>query len=993
MKNCKKRLIGVILFALIATIFSINTFAEAPESCSLGQEQDIQERYNLQLEKIAEGQYKIKMAGISSDIDSAAFKVVGTALSNVTINEEDPEEKKNIVVDIDGITGAVGTINAIETIAEIKKGQDAVFNATPVPAADGASVLAVVVEMVAGTSKLNDCWYRDALVIKDYGSSRKDSIYSGGNTTENKNSYHYADSICYNFFNGKWNEEQFQGIKKSDFDTYNYVAAASLTINGKSAQDIYKTTLSYCTQQYVAIGAEYTETQLANMIGNAITYTKTRTQTMSGSNKTFAQLFEEIKTHANVQNKTGKTAQDKGITCDWQKTETTGDPNDYYKNKNYYYKEEQVESITVQYEYNYAPGASTEITAAQVVCNRTCAEAVKVEYGPPVASKAGLCFEYNVKVTSYVECTAPVELEPPKDKTEYCSPVPYCHEKSWKWDGHQAGPTEEFDACIQSCDGGKYTSKCSTKCYKQVYKNSKLKLGLSYENDIVATKLNSSQSLEQQVETCIAESQDGGCYYWSGDAIMWKSTYQKGQEWSTDVNALGRWYRVTGWKISDVGGDGKKYDVSSNGIKTQKKSGGKHCDDICIWETDVCGKKDYLNPHSAAKDNEENLKRYQAAVAQCEAATTCSSSTATFTISINYDSYAQDVGSSTKTKKKTTINFPRSPLNQDKLPSLGKDTVDTSNTFNAAGSTLLSYNGCYTAATEKNWYQAEWGFPGTYIHNKTGEISYSKEKIQSDTGTIEGWYYDDNKFCMPLEAESVNTKWWEWYKINDMQFNCYTSDQIKNELATNDGTSNGYNIKASTTDFGYFGWDFDISCFYAIRNELCDEDALTHCCKKDTCTGDSCETEINGVKNYMFRAIDTNNVFPNAIIEGITDETKRPIGFNWTNQAANSKNPNYIVNPASLIEQIESKSETLYTEDNLDYQFYLTPEVLTKIKAYNRTTPYGTWNGRVDTKNGINVYFSNLWGEVDSGVIDTVDLRNFSSVLKVGTPGINNEED
>ena len=48
------------------------------------------------------------------------------------------------------------------------------------------------------------------------------------------------------------------------------------------------------------------------------------------------ELFEEIKTHANVQNKSGKTAEDKGITCDWQKTETTGDPNDYYKNKNYY---------------------------------------------------------------------------------------------------------------------------------------------------------------------------------------------------------------------------------------------------------------------------------------------------------------------------------------------------------------------------------------------------------------------------------------------------------------------------------------------------------------------------------------------------------------------------------------------------------------------------------------------------------------------------------
>lgn len=985
MKQYRKRLIGVILLGLFTLILSYNAIAEettttppaeapAVKECKNGQVQDIESRYNLKLEKVGAGQYKVTMAGDAADIDTGAFKIIGT---EVGIGDDEYE----------GITGPVGTINAIETIAEIKKGQDAYFNATPATAADGAKILAVKVQMVAGSSLLNDCDYTGRLVIKDYGDSAISNIFSGGNTQENSKSIYKTGSICYNFYNGIWNSEQFVGIKESDFNAYNYQAAAGLMVGGKSAQAIYQTTLSYCFQQHVTIGAEYSDTDLANMIGNAITYTKSRTQTIGGSNKTFAQLFEEIKTHANVQNKSGKTAEDKGITCDWQKTETTGDPNDYYKNKNYYYKEEQVESISVQYTYNYAPG-DVVTTPAQEVCTRTCAEAVKVEYGPPVASKAGLCFEYNVKVTSYVECTSDIKLDPPVAQTNYCSPVAFCHEKNWRWSGHQAGPTEEFDACIQECDGGKYTSKCSKKCYKKVYKNSKLKL--SYENDIVASRLSNTYS----VDSCIATSPDGGCYYWSGNDIMWKSSYQGDQDFTDDVRALGRWYREVQWYVGDLGA-GKSYDVSSNGIKTKKKTSSStgHCQDVCYWKTDVCKKGQYLNPNSALEDYQANLKLYQSKVAQCEAATTCSSSTATFTISINYDSYVQETGASAKTKKKTTINFPRSPLNQDKLPSHGKDVVDTSNTFNADGSTLLSYNGCYTAATEKNWYQAEWGFPGTYIHNKTGEISYSKDKIQSDTGTIEGWYYDDNKFCMPLEAESVNTKWWEWYKINNMQFNCYTSDQIKNELSTNDGTSNGYNIHASTTDFGYFGWDFDISCFYALRNELCDEDTLTHCCKKDTCVGDACETEINGVKNYMFRAIDTNNVFPNAIVEGVTDETKRPIGFNWTNKAANSKNPDYLVNPANLIEQIENRSETLYTDDNLDYQFHLTPEVLWKIKEYNKETPYGTWNGRVDIKNGIYVYFSNLWGEIDSGVTKTVDLRNYSSVLKTGTPGVNNEED
>lgn len=71
---------------------------------------------------------------------------------------------------------------------------------------------------------------------------------------------------------------------------------------------------------------------------------------------------------------------------------------------------------------------------------------------------------------------------------------------------------------------------------------------------------------------------------------------------------------------------------------------------------------------------------------------------------------------------------------------------------------------------------------------------------------------------MPLDAESVNAKWWEWYKLGN---NCYTDEQIKDELKGKTGTSNGYNIVARTRNFGKFKWNFDIKCFYALRNEIC----------------------------------------------------------------------------------------------------------------------------------------------------------------------------
>ena len=41
-----------------------------------------------------------------------------------------------------------------------------------------------------------------------------------------------------------------------------------------------------------------------------------------------------------------------------------------------------------------------------VTCNAKCEEIVSVEYGAPVASTAGLCFEYKVQVTSRVNCEA-----------------------------------------------------------------------------------------------------------------------------------------------------------------------------------------------------------------------------------------------------------------------------------------------------------------------------------------------------------------------------------------------------------------------------------------------------------------------------------------------------------------------------------------------------------------------------------------------------------
>lgn len=116
----------------------------------------------------------------------------------------------------------------------------------------------------------------------------------------------------------------------------------------------------------------------------------------------------------------------------------------------------------------------TEVEASNDnACSVVCQEQIQITYDPPVATKAGLCFQYKVTVKSKVTCKT--SLEPDKIKwpmpPSTCSYSPICSNNEKET---QAGPNEEFDSCINSCDGGKYTQKCINSCYKKVYgKNSK----------------------------------------------------------------------------------------------------------------------------------------------------------------------------------------------------------------------------------------------------------------------------------------------------------------------------------------------------------------------------------------------------------------------------------------------------------------------------------------------------------------------------------------
>lgn len=671
-----------------------------------------------------------------------------------------------------------------------------------------------------------------------------------------------------------------------------------------------------------------------------------------------------------------------GFKCDPNKFDTSG--GNYYLNKRYLYGSGSAEVVAAIYKYHYSPASSdgsipgvTEEQEAK--CTRTCEEAVTVEYGPPVASKAGLCFEYKVKVTSRVSChtTTPPKPKVP-DESYSCTPTPLCTNSTHDYLLNQGGPNEEFDACIKECDGGKYTDKCTAKCYKKVYgkatsKNKKTNTAvLSYETKKLAADPGFSLEDCKRVSHITIDGKDiyfNGCYYRVGNSIRWSGI---------NGSVGGRWYSLNPHK------DYSDYGVFGDGFYRHKYSGGEHCHDNCWW-SQCSNKSQYLNPGIAKLDKEKNEELYHKAVDICSMNATCTTTSASFTISVSYND-----GTSKK-----WIDYPYS--REPSASSIYKDEVDGSNHITGADclsskekpeslecsdpeadkTVLLSHDGCYLDRSERKWYQAEWSFPGSWIHNKTGEITYVKP-----SGTY--WQHIKDKFCLPLNAQNVNVKWWTYrqkkeisktsgtinYSANSEEYRdkCGGSDLLtwtdaKYDESKGDDYKIDYNIKALTSNFGYFGWRIKVECFYALNTGKTTPPT--------TDTPDPTPKECIRDSSYRIRTVDLTNLFPAT--DGDANTSRTP-GFNWSEYAAKNKdneNPDndyFVINPGKYAEEVQRIGDGVYSDAYLDYHIRLTPELLKKLRDsqnswYVKDTSVDTFSENYKQNYVIN-YKSPLWNGV-----------------------------
>ena len=754
-----------------------------------------------------------------------------------------------------------------------------------------------------------------------------------------------------------------------DGNNYNnkYTSILKKWYNTSEAKNFYLELLDYCYNDQVVY--EYKDEQLDSAINSVInSYYITYQNELAKENpksEEFSKAFDASYVRAYNQghlypaNLSQQDIQNGlNMKCDYKKMKNTSESiveDGYqYDSNTYSYYGTETNTETVTYNYNYGGRSDNKRTESANACTRTCEEAVDVNYGYPQAAIAGLCFEYQVKVVSRVKCSSNIIIAPPT-KSTVCQPIPSCVHR----DGNtitQGGPNEDFDECILECDGGKYSQSCSKKCYNKVYgKSSKTK--------------GTSSIFTYNVKPISATMNDiTGGYYTrdtSTNKIKWvmehgKHTYAK---WYVDQDAA---------KLlrEDYRNNGRFTSIS--GFKKLGKGNNDACGADCSHVG--CGDQSYLTDEEATRDYAANLAAYNAKVSACQAQATCSTNVAEFSMNTTYKQNGE-------TKD---VYFP-GPKNNDttKLNSLQSGTIESKQV-----GVVKEFGGCYETADAHDTYKAVITFPGTWVNNKSGEISYI------DKSGVTGWHLQKNKYCVPLTADKVNEKWWNWYMVESTGNTSATNgsyksqkyaDTCKNYTNKEENTVKEsdieYNIKATAKKFGYFGWNFNLSCFYAVG---------------ETNEDPKCNLAQD---NYTMRTVTNEDLFPSDKEGGLGTDTSvnksntgRDAGFNWTSAATIPiyKSKDYAVNPEVLIHNIQKRGNDIYNEENesqyLDYEFDLTPATLNKIKDYNRKNDnnYLEWTGTFEEDNPVRPYVSGLFR--NGGILSSNKITK-----KVGNIGCNND--
>ena len=651
-------------------------------------------------------------------------------------------------------------------------------------------------------------------------------------------------------------------------------------------------------------------------------------------------------------------------------------------------------------------------------CAVTCKEEIEVNFSDPVATQPGMCFQYLIEIKSKVVCDGNYTAPPPTRK-QVCYPRPQCISGSYV--GDVGGPNEEFDSCVQECDGGKYTQKCIDSCYSKVYENDNKSTKISTNNKFTKKEVialspfyNPSDNFyeaRQMANSCPSDAQslyaqkqkNPGGYYSGGSWI--NTDYPSGSLCSLGpyyFSSLAQTQRTIDLNNKSLSYSGiyGGYFPDSNGI-LRENYGSTYCDDTCYW-VGSCGSDTVLTETLAQEQYEKDVEEYMSKKQACEQkAATCTNETTDYEIvvdNLDTNDSKDDEDKSDWQEEFTSSQKLNSTTVEGDFPSM----------------VILTDGSCEDGEDDPWHYHNIITFPGTWINNKTGQTVHSIQPGHEDFYTYVG-----NQYCTKLNSVPVNTAWYDW-KVNQNGDPSALTDSEKKQIEEN----LDMNIRGHIDNYGYFGWDFDISCFYAVDTPTDDTEDCSPDnpdwpdCDPDNPSGGTDNNNETPVNSYDYRIVALDNLFPNSVtptssgdiskntrasklineVESLRNnnattiaDTTREVGFNWTCAATNLENPDYIVQPVSLINQIQTLGDSIYEGDEyLDYHIRLTPETMNKVRAYNKkyknnytepTSGDEILNAGNKKTSGITVYRSYLLHEV----------LNSNELLKAGLIGCNNE--
>lgn len=672
------------------------------------------------------------------------------------------------------------------------------------------------------------------------------------------------------------------------------------------------------------------------------------------------------------------------------------------------------------------------------VCSTLCYEHLTVEYSPPVTVKAGICFQYKVTVKSETECGVDVEEDvlDKVPKKDMCSPIPICENKD---NSTQAGPNEDFDKCVQKCDGGEYSQSCINKCYKEVYKNKKNNNNTSKSSN-TSEKLNNETSNQNQIkptqmkksENCDEGDECFKFYYnkeytatncKTDDIIKYvhnnnntelnkcakyfmraKLNDPKGQYYTRASDAAGVSWGQFNWN-SEIDSAGAK-DINTADIpKSIGRASPFYFRDLESTAKLIRSLVEPLNKTGYWKKyniTANGVKRQYSSRFKC--GETCYYTGCNESDALTSKQYTEDLTgdlekiSDALKKCKTTAACDTTEKTSEFTIKIKNPRKEETTSVNKKGETTIHQktptNGDKDMfvpidenATNQGiigfcydmgntpHYQTTITFPGTYINPKTGSITFEDPNKES-------YDYRKQKFCVAYDSKEVNKKWWIWAVVNKFDKSKYPTD-FKPD----------YNVTATLGaqkkhGFGKYNWSIKFSCFYSLYNGTCPSGECIN--KKDP--GDE-NTKIN---NYSFKIIKLSNAEEN--LKGKSGE----IGYNWTSKAkiTNITDPSdeaqsYAIDPSKYLETLKTETYDDSNPSSFDYYIELTDDDLKEIRENYKNRSYTAYNGEFTTEPDNNnqkkiKYIRNIEGltEYKSDVLNYLEQKQ--KLKKRAASGINN---